>query len=92
MDPSGPLIDMATGNPRQGAVGFLRQAARALNAPPKSTAEQLAVLFSRDPVKQTKFIQSLDNRAMASRLLSQKPLPRDLLSRAGVPLFGSSNQ
>jgi hypothetical protein len=92
MDPSGPLIDMATGNPRQGAVGFLRQAARALNAPPKSTAEQLAVLFSRDPAEQTKFIQSLDNRAMASRLLSQKPLPRDLLSRAGVPLFGSSNQ
>lgn len=92
MDPSGPLIDLATGSPRQAGVGFLRQAARALNAPPKSTAEELAVLFSRDPAQQTKFIQSLDNRAMASRLLSQKPLPRDLLSRSGVPSFGSSNQ
>lgn len=94
MDPSGPLIDLATGSPRQAGVGFLRQAARALNAPPKSTAEELAVLFSRDPAQQTKFIQSLDNRAMASRLMSQRPLPRDLLSRFGVPssATSSSNQ
>lgn len=92
-DPTGPAIDIATGNVRGGAVNMLRQGARALTAPPKKTAAELAVLFSRDPAKQQQFIDSLSNRAIASRLLGHGPLPRTLPPFGGPSLStGGSNQ